>query len=46
MKKLGVILGVLFLLFLGGFMWLLSQASPDHAPKDTVTINLPDSYEK
>lgn len=46
MKKMGALLGILAILCLGGFFWLLSQASPQNAPKDVVTIDLPDTYEK
>ena len=46
MKKLGITLGVIALILVGGFLWLLSGASAKHAPQDTVVIDLPDTYER
>lgn len=46
MRKLGIGLGVVVFLFILGFIWLLSGASPENAPQEVVTIDLPDSYEK
>jgi len=46
MKKFGIGIGVLALILVGGFLWLLSGASADNAPKDTVIVDLPDTYER
>lgn len=46
MKKALIALLCLFILFIGGFVWLLAQASPDNAPQGVQTIDLPDTYEK
>lgn len=46
MKKLAIVIGIIALIFIGGFLWLLSGASAKHAPKETVTIDLPDTYER
>ena len=46
MKKFIIGVVIIFLLLTGGFLWLLSQASPESAPQDIVTIDLPDTYEK
>ena len=45
-KKLIIGVAVILLFLTGGFLWLLSQASPESAPQDIVTIELPDTYEK
>ena len=45
-KKLIIGVAVILLFLIGGFLWLLSQASPESAPQDIVTIELPDTYEK
>ena len=42
MKKLILTLGVLGLIFVGGFMFLLTQTTPDKAPSDPVVIDLTD----
>jgi hypothetical protein len=46
MKKLAIGGGVLAVLFLVVFFWLVSGASVENAPQDVQTIELPDSYEK
>jgi len=46
MKKFGVAFGLLLLIILGGFFWLLSESSNSHAPQEPVVIDLPDSFEK
>lgn len=46
MKKFGISIGVFALILAGVFVWLLSGASADNAPKDTVVIDLPDTYER
>lgn len=46
MKKFGIVTLVLLLLLGGIFTWLLMGASAENAPQDTITIELPDSYEK
>lgn len=46
MKKIGILLLVLFLALAGVFAWLLLAAGPDNAPKETITVELPDTYEK
>lgn len=40
MKKIGIIAGVVFVLFIGIFVWALSGASPDNAPTDIRTIDV------
>jgi len=37
---------IIAILLIAAFFWLVSQASPKHAPQDVVTIELPDTYEK
>lgn len=46
MKKLAIGGGLLAVLLLAVFFWLVSGASPDNAPQEVQTIELPDSYEK
>ncbi len=46
MKKLTLGAIALLVLVLGVFFWLVSGASPENAPQDPVTVELPDSYEK
>jgi cbb3-type cytochrome oxidase subunit 3 len=46
MKRLTFGLLVLAIFFIGAFFWLLSAASPQHAPQEVQTIDLPDIYEK
>lgn len=46
MKKTVIIFAALLGICLLGFLWLLAQASPTHAPDDVVTIDLDDTYEK
>ncbi len=46
MKKVGLAFILLFLIGLGGFLWLLSQSSNSHAPQEPVVIDLPDTFEK
>ena len=46
MKKFGICVGIIGIILIGAFFWLLSGASADHAPKDTVVIDLPDTYER
>lgn len=46
MKKIIIGAVIIILLLIGGFLWLLSHASPESAPQDIVTIELPDTYEK
>ena len=45
MKKIGILLLVLLLALAGVFGWLLLSAGPDNAPQETLTIELPDTYE-
>lgn len=40
MKKLIVTLGLLGLLAVGGFMFLLSQTAPEKAPSNPVEVDL------
>ena len=46
MKKLVIGGGIILVLFLVAFFWLLSGASADNAPQEVQTIELPDTYEK
>lgn len=46
MKKFGIGIGIVGIILVGVFFWLLSGASADNAPKDTVVIDLPDTYER
>jgi len=46
MKKFGIGLGIVLLLILGGFLWLLSGASADNASKEEVVVDLPDTFER
>lgn len=46
MKKALIAGGILALLLILGFMFLLGQASPDNAPQDVKVIELPDTFEK
>lgn len=46
MKKALIILVPLAVLFGAGFFWLLSKASPENAPKEEITVELPDTFEK
>lgn len=43
MKKALIAGGVILLLAIIAFMWLLSGASADNAPKDIKVIDIPDS---
>jgi len=45
-KKVTISAVIILILLIAAFFWLLSQASPKHAPQDIVTIELPDTYEK
>lgn len=40
MRKLAIALGVLILLFLGCFLFLLSKAGPDNAPSGEVIVDI------
>lgn len=40
MKKTMMVFGVFIILAVGIFLWLLSGASPEHAPQDVKTIEL------
>lgn len=46
MKKLAIGGGIVAVLLLTVFFWLVSGASADNAPQEVQTIELPDSYEK
>ena len=46
MKKLAIGGGLIAVLLLVIFFWLVSGASADNAPQEVQTIELPDSYEK
>ena len=46
MKKIGILLLILFLALAGVFAWLVLEASPDNAPDEVITIELPDTYER
>lgn len=46
MKKALIAILCLLVVFIGGFVWLLSQASADNAPQEVQVIELPDTYEK
>jgi len=46
MKRLIFGLLVLAAFLIAGFVWLLSAASPEHAPQEVQTLDLPDGYEK
>lgn len=46
MKKAFIAIGLLVILFIGGFVWLLGEASPDNAPQEVQVIDLPDTFEK
>lgn len=46
MKKLVIGGGIVLVLLLALFFWLLSGASADNAPQEVKTIELPDTYEK
>ena len=46
MKKIAIGGGILLVLLIGVFFWLLSGASPENAPQEIQTIDLPDTYEK
>ena len=41
MKKVTILLGILALILIGGFIFLLSQSSPDKAPQDEVITEIP-----
>lgn len=43
MKKALIAGGVILLLAFIAFIWLLSGASADNAPKEIITIDIPDS---
>ena len=45
MKKIGILLIVILVALAGLFAWLLLEAGPDNAPDETITIDLPDTYE-
>ena len=45
-KKITISVAIIAILLLAAFFWLLSQASPENAPQDVTTIELPDTYEK
>jgi len=46
MKKLAIGAIALIVVLLGLFLWLVSGASPNNAPQEMQTIELPDTYEK
>lgn len=46
MKKLAIGGTIVLILLLAVFFWLLSGASPENAPQELQTIELPDTYEK
>ena len=41
MKKLSVLLGILALILIGGFLFLLAQSAPAKAPQDEVITEIP-----
>jgi hypothetical protein len=45
MKKFGYLFLALFVILAAVFVWLVLSASPENAPQETITIELPDSYE-
>ena len=45
MKKIGILFLVVLVALAGVFGWLLLSAGPGNAPQDTLTIELPDTYE-
>jgi len=45
MKKTSLLLLAALVLVIGVFIWLLMEASPENAPQETITVELPDSYE-
>jgi len=46
MKKALIIIVPIVVLFVFGFFWLLSKSSPENAPTDVITVELPDTFEK
>jgi len=46
MKKLAIGGGIALFLLLGVFFWLVAGASPENAPQEEITVELPDTYEK
>lgn len=46
MKKSLIAGGVVLIVLLIGFFVLLGKASPENAPQDVQTIELPDTFEK
>ncbi len=46
MKKALIGGGVILLLLIIAFLWLLSGASPDNAPQNIQTIDIPDAGER
>lgn len=46
MKKTLILVLVVLAALLGVFAWLVIEAGPHNAPADTVTIELPDTYER
>ena len=45
MKKTIMTLGLLLLVAIGGFIWLLKGAASENAPQTPIKIELPDNYE-
>jgi len=45
MKKTGILILTILLALGGVFVWLLLAAGADNAPQETITIELPDTYE-
>jgi len=46
MKKLGIAIALILFVLVGGFVWLVGQSSPENADSSTITIELPDNFEK
>ena len=40
MRKLMIILGVIFLVLVGAFLFLLSKAGPENAPSGEVIVDI------
>ncbi len=46
MKKLGALLIIILLLFVGVFLWLLSKTGPEHANTEVITQDIEDNFER
>jgi len=46
MKKIGLALLVLVVIFAAIFLWLLGKSSPENANTEPVTIEVQDNFEK